>query len=272
MIILLTIVLLLSLMIIQHNRGAHAFVGLVLNAIIIALVIFLISKGVPVVLVMILALAIIIHLTIFEQNGVSKKTVAAGVSIISVMTTILPLLFFISYKGELAGYNELELLEDNSSYLETAIHINMYMIFIVVLLFALVGAIMDTAMAIASSVNEFYEANPQQNYQSLQTHGVQVGKDIMGTTTNTLFFAAFGESLMLCLLFLTNGYTFEHFINSEAFISEFGLILISTIGCVLIIPITGYITARLLTSTSTQDIWGKGYSFISHIAHKESKE
>ena len=48
------------------------------------------------------------------------------------------------------------------------------------------GAIMDVCMSIASAMDEICEANPKLSNTQLFISGMRVGKDVMGTMTNTL--------------------------------------------------------------------------------------
>ena len=60
------------------------------------------------------------------------------------------------------------------------------------------GAVMDVAMSIASALEEI-AANPTTSGRSLWRAGMNVGRDIMGTMSNTLILAYTGGSLPLLL-------------------------------------------------------------------------
>jgi len=62
------------------------------------------------------------------------------------------------------------------------------------------GAVMDVAISIASSIQEIKIANPNYSVQHLFKSGMNVGRDIMGTMTNTLVLAYTGMALPLLLL------------------------------------------------------------------------
>ena len=57
------------------------------------------------------------------------------------------------------------------------------------ILIAALGAVMDTAMSIASSLTEMKSIDPTLTQKQLWRSGMNVGKDIMGTMTNTLILA-----------------------------------------------------------------------------------
>ncbi|MBQ8998209.1 MAG: YibE/F family protein, partial [Clostridium sp.] len=108
------------------------------------------------------------------------------------------------------------------------------------------GAIMDTAMAITSSLFEFNEVNSDITIKELIKMGFSVGRDILGTTVNTLFFATIGETMMISILFMKNNYTLESVINSKEFYQNLFSLAISNIGCLLIIPISIFICTYVL--------------------------
>ncbi len=65
------------------------------------------------------------------------------------------------------------------------------------------GAVMDVAMSIASSMEEVMLARPRITQEQLLRSGLRVGRDVMGTMSNTLILAyAGGGSIPLLLLFL----------------------------------------------------------------------
>lgn len=70
-----------------------------------------------------------------------------------------------------------------------------------------------------------------------------VGKDILGTTTNTLFFAFIGGYLALIIWFKDLGYSLGEVLNSKVFASEAISIFYTGTGAILIIPITAWLSA-----------------------------
>ena len=115
-----------------------------------------------------------------------------------------------------------------------------------VVLFGLLGAIMDTALSIATAQFEVYQNNNELTNKELIKSGWNIGKDILGTTVNTLLFACLGESLFLMLLFFRYEYSFVDLINSKAFVQELLIIAVSNIGCISVIPLSSVITAKML--------------------------
>ena len=111
----------------------------------------------------------------------------------------------------------------------------------------LLGAVMDTAVAITTAINEVYINKPDMTEKQLFQSGLLIGKDILGTTINTLFFAGLGECIMLSVLFVKNEDTFASILNSKALFQEVSGLLVGAIGCLLVIPLSSFCMAALLT-------------------------
>lgn len=109
------------------------------------------------------------------------------------------------------------------------------------------GAVMDIAMSISSTVNELF-ANSEMGIRDLFFSGMNVGKDIIGMMANTLILAYLGGSLALVLL--SNSIDFQKFFNLNQVAVEISSALIGSIGIVLCVPITAIISAILIKKFS----------------------
>lgn len=114
------------------------------------------------------------------------------------------------------------------------------------------GASMDVGISIASSIYEVKKANPEATKSYLIKSGMNVGKDIMGTMTNTLLLAYTGSAIFLLLL-AYNNVSFMKFINLDSIVTEITAALAGSIGLVLCIPITALSAGYLLTLTKAKE-------------------
>ena len=109
----------------------------------------------------------------------------------------------------------------------------------------LLGAVMDAATDIVSTVFELKRTEPQIGRQKLFKSGQQVGKAIMGPLINVLLMIFFADTIVMAVLFLRTGnsiaYTFE-------WTMALGVVqsLISGIGIVLVIPTASALSALVL--------------------------
>jgi len=113
------------------------------------------------------------------------------------------------------------------------------------ILIGALGAVMDVGMSIASSIDEVHKVQPEANFQNLFKAGMNVGRDVMGTMSNTLILAYTGSSLPLLLLMVANNVSFAKIINLEMIAGEIVRALAGSIGLVLCIPITAAVAAIL---------------------------
>lgn len=114
------------------------------------------------------------------------------------------------------------------------------------MLLGALGAIMDVGMSISSAINEIYQANPSISKKDLYISGMNVGRDIMGTMTNTLVLAYLGTSLPLILMFFVFSNNPVKFLNLEIIATEIIRIISGSIGLVLSIPITAAISVLFI--------------------------
>ncbi len=113
------------------------------------------------------------------------------------------------------------------------------------MMLATLGAVMDTGMSIASSINEFYSINPNLTSRELFFSGMNVGKDIIGTMANTLILVYMGGSLPLVLL--SQNIDLQKFFNLNQVVTEISSALIGSISLVICVPITALIAAKIVT-------------------------
>ncbi len=116
------------------------------------------------------------------------------------------------------------------------------------ILIGALGAVMDVAMSIASSIYEIKNVHPELDFRSLFKSGINVGQDIMGTMSNTLILAYTGSSLPLLLLLSYGNMPFLKAMNLEIISEEILRAFAGSIGLILSIPATAFISALLLSN------------------------
>lgn len=110
------------------------------------------------------------------------------------------------------------------------------------------GAVMDTAVSITSSMLEIKKEVKKANFNKLWTSGMSVGRDIMGSMTNTLIFAYVGSAYAIILTFIILGQlTFGEIINLGFISEEIVRSLVGSLGLIFTIPITAFIGAFIIS-------------------------
>ena len=243
--VLLAILLFVLMKLIGGEKGTRSFIALLFNFAILFCTILLLTLNQSPLLITFGACIFISCINLFYINGWSVKTISAFIATLLTLLFSLIFVFLASYHTHTQGFGmeEIEELGAFSLYVD----INFIQIGICTIIMGMIGAITDTAMAIASAMNEVFLHNSDISRTKLIKSGMNIGKDILGTTTNTLFFAFLGSYLALIIWFTDLSYSFGRIINSKVFASEAISIFCIGISAVLIIPITAIIMAYYLT-------------------------
>lgn len=114
------------------------------------------------------------------------------------------------------------------------------------LLISSLGAVMDVAMSVSSSMSEILSQNPQLTGKELFCAGIRVGRDMMGTDSNTLILAFAGNSVSMLLLDYSYALPYQQIINSNNIGIAVMQGLAGSFGVVLSVPITVFAGAILL--------------------------
>lgn len=258
MILFLVVLLTVLMLVIGGDKGAISFITLVLNFGIGMAAIYLLGNGFNPVLIFILSSLLFCQVTLVYQNGFHKKVVVSYLAVLSVLGIMGVSIYFVGKSIQLYGMNDIERIEENMRYLGKTAGIPMLPIWMIGMLWAELGAIMDTSISISSPMNEIIIHQPELSKKQLFRSGLQIGKDIIGTTVNTLTFIAAGESVMLIIYYMECHYTIDRILTSKAFLQQLAMILFSCTGCILIIPVTALIFVKLNASEKINE-WFKKY-------------
>ena len=117
------------------------------------------------------------------------------------------------------------------------------------ILIASEGAVMDTAMSIASAMAELKEKRPDIGRKELFRSGMVIGRDTTGTMANTLVLAFAGSSLNMMILICSYNVSFNQLMNTDFVAVELVRAVAGSLGIILTVPCVALITARLLTRT-----------------------
>jgi uncharacterized membrane protein len=245
-ILILTVVLFVLLVAIGDERGVASMFTILGNMLLMLLCFYLIAHGNNPYLVTAVCALLFLLLTLFAQNGANPKTAASFLSVLIVSCAVTGFSTWVIHAGSLGGFGELYIYDEEISFLNSEIGISANALLICSILLGVLGALTDTALAVSSALYEVHANNPSLDFRELYRSGGRVGRDILGTTINTLLFAEFGESFFIWMIFLRQGYTLPQLLNSRSLLQEVLLIFAANIGCLLIIPLTAAVTSGQL--------------------------
>ena len=239
-------ILLILLLIVGKTRGLKAFVCFFLSYLLIIFDIIFMGFGFNAIILAIIVCLLAALIILFIINGINVKTTASFISVLAVLLITFILVYFIGKYANVQGFS-FDSLEMIGAY---SFDINYSMIDVIIgmYLISTIGTIIDTSISISSALHEINKNNIEINEKELFKSGMNVGKDILSTTINTLYFAFFGG--FIGFFFLHQNASFNYIINYKAFAFEVMKLLFCFISSVLIIPITSFICAILLKRNS----------------------
>lgn len=203
----------------------------------------LLLRGYNAIIVTVVVAIFITIITISVISGFTKKSLAAILGTIIGVIIAGGLTIYISSKVKLTG------LSNEEAVMLLAVSGGSFnfkhLLFSGILLGAL-GAVMDVSMSIASSIEELHNVNEGLSPRKLFNSGMRVGRDIMGTMSNTLILAYTGSMLPLLLLFMSTGDSWTRVINLDIIATEVIRAIAGSVGLVMTIPITATIAVILI--------------------------
>ena len=108
------------------------------------------------------------------------------------------------------------------------------------------GAVMDVALGIASSVWELRRQNLTLPAGELFRSGMRIGRDAMGTMANTLILAFAGSALNMLILVQTYEIPLLQLVNTDFICMEIIQSIAGAMGILLTVPIVAFISAHLM--------------------------
>ena len=109
---------------------------------------------------------------------------------------------------------------------------------------AALGALMDVAVSIASTINEIHITDKNLGVMELFKSGMNVGRDIIGTMSNTLILVYLGSAMPLVLL--ASNIDTSKFFNLNQVASEILSALTGSISLLACVPLTAIMAAYLV--------------------------
>lgn len=235
----------IALLVFGKLNGLKAIVSLVFTGVMLVFFMLpLIFRGYDPVMTAILTISIITFISLLLVSGPNKKTASAVMGTILGVTCAGIISYIAGNAAHLSGLtmNQAEEL----IYISENTQLQVRGLMFATILIASLGAIMDVAMSISSSIFEFNTIDPTLSKKMLFSSGMNVGKDVMGTMSNTLILAFAGGSLNVLLLIMAYKMPSTQIFNLDLIATEVIQGLAGSIGIVLTVPITGLISVVLL--------------------------
>ncbi len=250
-----------AILIVGRRKGVRALLGVGFS--LMTVVLFMaqaIYHGFSPVAIALLTVLIATGASLLLLNGFSRRT-AVGIIATLLGVCVTAVIFIIAaWSLHLSGYNsdiaeELLLVRDNTG-------LKVRPLLIAGVLISALGAVMDVAVSLAAALEELVEVNPNLTRRELIKSGLNIGKDMIGTMSNTLILAFAGTALNTMISLQAYGYQFSQLFSSDYMAIELAQGLCATLGVVLTVPVATGIAAiffvrkvkERVSTSSTEDL------------------
>ncbi|MBP5684559.1 MAG: YibE/F family protein [Bacilli bacterium] len=230
-----------TIIIVAGRKGLKTIISLLINILISALTILVFNKyynKFNMLLIYLLVSIIFIIVSLVITNKKSRKRLAA------IISSIVSLFISFSFCYLIIKIYGKDLYIWSMEYIEVVSDYENY--FFVSILLSGLGAIMDIAITISSSLNELIIKNKNIKKTKLLKSGKEIGKDIVGTMSNVMLYTCFTPIIPMLFLAVKNNMTIG---NAISYYGELELVtvLCSCISIVMAIPLSLLVSSFILT-------------------------
>lgn len=232
-----------AVLLLGRLRGLGALGGLAASlAVLVVFVLPSLLRGNDAVTVALIGSSIIAFLALYLAHGVNVMTSIALLGTFASLALIGVLAALFSSAAHLTG------LADEYAMVLPALglDVNLKGIVLAGIVIGSLGVLDDVTVTQVSAVSELHHAQPDATAGQLYPQALNIGRDHIASTVNTLFLAYAGAALPLMLLFTQTHQPVSTVVTGELVATEVIRSLVGSIGLVASVPITTWMAARLL--------------------------
>ena len=224
------------------RKGFDALLALVFSgAFLVCVVLPLLYNGVSPILVGFVTVLLLTVVTLLLLQGVSKDCLLGiGVTLLGELAACI---LFGIFSGalhltglQLGEAEDLLLITQNTG-------MKIRSLLFTGMMLSSLGAVMDVAVSVLAALREVADAMPDPEPKALFGSGMRIGKNMIGTMSNTLIFAFAGGALTTMLVFFSYGVQFHQFLHSDYIALELAQGLCSTSAVILTVPAASFVGA-----------------------------
>ena len=223
------------------KKGAATLYALTFTFLcVICMYIPLLYVGCNGILAAILTSVTILTASIYILNGWSVKTLCAIIGT-TLGVAVSGLLAMAVGRGfHLSGFNMDEV--ESMVYIANASKLKIGDILYAGVLISSLGAVMDVSVSIVAAMDEVRQHSMGLSRKELFASGMRVGKDMIGTMSNTLILAYTGSATGIMMNAYANDMPYLRLMSYNSVIIEILCGLCGTIGVILTVPLQAFIT------------------------------
>lgn len=239
----------LFLIVIGRKKGVFSLLSIIATVGLIFLVMVpLILNGFSPIFSAIIIGVLSTIITIYLVAGFNAKSTSAAIGTMFSLIFAGVLSMLAIYMAHLTGFSG----EESVFLYGVRPDLNFQGILSASMIIAALGALMDTSVSIASTINEIHETDNSLGIAKLFQSGMNVGRDVIGTMSNTLILVYMGSALPLVLL--ASNIDMQKFFNLNQVSTEILSAIIGSIAILACVPITAIISAYLIKHKKNNEI------------------
>lgn len=222
-------------------KGLYSIISIIITVFLITNMLSpMILLGINAVFASILICILSTIITMYLVGGINSKSTSASIGATLSLGFAAIISAIVMKTASLTGFCN----ETTMFLYSTHPELNFVNITISAMILATLGAVMDVAMSIASTINEIFETDDTKKTNELFESGMNVGRDIIGTMANTLILVYLGGSLPLVML--SSNIDLQKFINLNQVVTEISSAIIGSIAIVICVPFTAFVSSRMI--------------------------
>lgn len=238
----LVIVFLAVMWIVGGKKGINSVISLVFTvAVIIMMYLPMLYLGVSPFLAAVLAGVLITSVSMLMIGGLTAKAFCsiAGTVCGVVIAGVVAMIF--GNVAHINGFNTEEI--ETLHYIGQHTNIDVGGLLFSGIIIASLGAVIDTAMSVATSLNEIAQTSPGIGARALFRSGMNIGRDMIGTMSNTLILAFVGGSLNTMIIIYAYSYSIHQTLNMYSIGIEIMKGISGSLGVILTVPFVSAVSA-----------------------------
>jgi uncharacterized membrane protein len=257
----LAIIFVVFILLIARTQGVRSLLGMAVSLLMITQYMLpMILAGRDPVLIAVTGAFVQLAVTLYLIYGWRRKTHGAvGGMLVSLILTGVLASFFMN-ATRLTGQGAEETLFLQAS----GVSINLRGLLLAGIIIGALGVLDDITISQASAVNELRRANPDLSPLEVYRRAMNIGRDHVASTVNTLVLAYVGAALPLLLLFAIYPRPFMQVVNSEFVAEEIVRTLVGSLGLVLSVPITTFLSSVVFREQAVGEAEGIGHAGHVH--------
>jgi uncharacterized membrane protein len=230
-------------------KGVAALGGLAASiGVLLLFVLPAILDGRSPVLVAVVGSAAIAMIALYGAHGFGARTTVALLGMIGALGLTAALSWIVVVVSHFSGF-----ASEEATLLSVFEGVDVPGLVLAGIVLGAAGALDDVTVTQAAAVWQLRSANPSLTMTDLWRRGLQIGRDHIAATVNTLLLAYSGAALPLLILFVLARQSLGAVANSEVVAVEVVRTLVGSIGLVAAVPLTTWLAALIASGSPPSD-------------------